>query len=72
MAFRDGENFCKAFAEALMHRSYPSWLRLCTCASAKTLQKLSPSHTVMTQWGQDSPCLHSILQLRLHIHKGFD
>ena len=54
MAFRDGENFCKAFAEALMHRSYPSWLRLCTCASAKTMQKLYPSRTVMTQWGQDS------------------
>ena len=47
MAFRDGHNFCKA---------------LCTCAPAKTLQKLSPSHTVMTQWGQDSPCLHSISQ----------
>ena len=42
------------------------------CASAKTLQKLSPSYTVMTQWGQDSPCLHWISQLRLHIHKGFD
>ena len=28
MAFRDGDNFCKAFTEALMHdMSYHSWLR---------------------------------------------
>ena len=47
MAFRDGDNFCKAFAGALVHMSYHSWLRhlwydKCTCAPSKALQKLSP------------------------------
>ena len=48
MAFRDGDNFCKAFAGALVNMSYHSWLRHSwydkfTCAPAKALQKLSPS-----------------------------
>ena len=48
MAFWDGDNFCKAFAGALVNMSYHSWLRHSwydkfTCAPAKALQKLSPS-----------------------------
>ena len=48
MAFLDGDNFCKAFAGALVNMSYHSWLRHSwydkfTCAPAKALQKLSPS-----------------------------
>jgi hypothetical protein len=48
MAFRDGDNFCKAFEGALVNMSYHLWLRHSwydkfTCAPAKALQKLSPS-----------------------------
>ena len=48
MAFQDGDNFCKAFAGALVNMSYHSWLRhswhdKLTCAPAKALQTLSPS-----------------------------
>ena len=48
MAFLDGDNFCKAFAGALVNMSYHLWLHHSwydkfTCAPAKAAQKLSPS-----------------------------
>ena len=55
MAFLDGDNFCKAFAGALVNMSYHLWLRHSwydkfTCAPAKALQKLSPSRKTTFQF----------------------
>ena len=42
VVFLDGNNFCKAFAGALVNMSYHKYDKF-TCAPAKPLQKLSPS-----------------------------
>ena len=48
VVFRDGDNFCKAFAGAQVNLSYHEWQShewydIFTSAPAKALQKLSPS-----------------------------
>ena len=55
MAFWDGDNFCKAFAAALVNMSYHSWLRLiwqihlCSCKSFAKIVPV-PKNYISITW----------------------